>query len=215
MEETKAKDPMGWESLSNYPEISRDVRQDCIIEEKTKENLVHFPLRPYFPEDELRTLDIADVYNTTSHLGNLSIVAHAINERFHEAVRSIYGIDGTTNISKDGKIVYRSGPIKDMVRCKAKTEDDYSGEPFPSSTKVVDFVRGSMVFSNCKDCVEALEKLKVAAESKKTCIKQVGRIKNMCVFSFFLFSRPFLSRDAPIGLSKTNERGSPRLHMPI
>ncbi len=45
--------------------------------------------------------------------------------------------------------------------------------------KIADFIRCSLVFRRCEDCVEAIDKLKTVAESKKTCIKAIGRIKNM------------------------------------
>ncbi len=74
---------------------------------------------------------------------------------------------------------YREGPIKDLIRSKAKTENDYFKEPFPSSNKVIDFVRGSLVFDKAQDCVDALQTVEKAVMSGKTCIKTIGRIKNM------------------------------------
>ncbi len=185
VEERKRTDKDGWKALTTFQEISRDVRQDRIIEEKTQENLVKYPLRPSFGEEELRKLDILDTYNTTAHLANLSMVAHAVNERFHGAIREIFEIDEKSGISRDQKIKYRCGPIKDLKRSKMKTENDYSTEAFPSSTKVIDFVRGSMVFTKCGDCVEALGKLIKVVNSGRTCLKRIGRIKNMLVFPSF------------------------------
>ncbi len=65
-----------------------------------------------------------------------------------------------------------------------KTENDYSGTRFPSSSQVIDFVRGSLTFKTCKDCVEALEKLEEAAKDKKTCISEIGRVKNLFLKKF-------------------------------
>ncbi len=181
MSKIKKEDPKWWDALSNYQEITRNVRQDSITDEKTQENLVRFPLEPAFPEKELRRLDLLDMYNTTSHLGMLSVIAHAINEKFHAAVRSIFGIDKDTGSSKDNTVQYSSGPIKALERCKAKTENDYAEESFPSSSKVLDFVRGSLIFDKCIDCVKALDTLQEAAALGKTCIKRIGRIKNMFI----------------------------------
>ncbi len=74
---------------------------------------------------------------------------------------------------------YREGPIKDLVRSKAKTENDYFKEPFPSSNKVMDFVRGSLVFGRAQDCVDALKKLEKTVAFGQTSIKAIGRTKNM------------------------------------
>ncbi len=178
----KENEKEGWERMVTYKEINvkgTSVRQDSIIDEKTKTNLVKYPVIPSFKEKELRTLGVLETYDTSAHLSNLSIVAHAINEKFHEAVRSLFKIDEVTGISKDGKLRYRAGPLKDLGRCKAKTEDDYFDARFPSSSKVLDIVRGSLVFSNCKDCVEALETFEKVVKSKETYIKEIGRVKNM------------------------------------
>ncbi len=177
--ELRKEDEKGWNGMTLFPEITRDVRNDEIIDDLTGKNLVKYPLKPLYSQNELRRLGILETYNLTAHLANLSIVAHAINEKFHEAIREIFQIDKGTGISKDGSVKYRAGPIKGLVRCRAKTEDDYASEKFPSSSKIIDFVRGSMIFTNCQALAESLKKLKEAIDSQKTCIKSVGRIKNM------------------------------------
>ncbi len=173
----------GWELMISYREVNKgsSVRQDAIMDEKTQTNLVKYPVIPPFKENELRNLGILETYDTNAHLANLSVVAHAINEKFHGAIRSIFEINQTTGVSKNGKTQYRAGPLKDLVRCKSKTEIDYFNEPFPSSSRVLDIVRGSLTFSSCKDCVEALETLEKVVRAKKTCIKAIGRVKNMLV----------------------------------
>ncbi len=197
-------DEDAWKRMVTYKEINIDanVRQDSIIDEKTNENLVKFPLRPSFRENELRKLGVLETYDTTAHLAHLSVVAHAINEKFHGAVRSIFEIDEATGVSKNGKLSYRAGPLKDLGRCKSKTEDDYFDASFPSSSKVLDIVRGSLIFSSCGNCMEALETLEKAVRSKKTCIKEVGRVKNM--FScFYEIPCAVLHRASPVACAYT------------
>ncbi len=176
------KEKEGWERMIYYKEVNVDgsgIRQDFINDEKTNENLIKYPVIPSFRESELRNLGIMETYDTSAHLSNLSVVAHAINEEFHDAVRSIFKINEVTGVSEDGKVFYRAGPLKDIGRCKSKTEDDYFDARFPSSSKILDIVRGSLVFSSCKDCVAALDNLGKAVGTKQTCIKEVGRVKNM------------------------------------
>ncbi len=135
--------PTEWKALFNYPEILNDIRQDRVLtsssssygdeekeekeekkSEELKENLVKYPVKPNYGEKELRDLELTNFYDTTCHLGNLTIVAHKINQRFHDAIRGIYEINPKTGVSKDDKIQYRSGPVKDITRCKAKTENE-------------------------------------------------------------------------------------------
>ncbi len=177
----QVKEREGWKRMTSYREVNMKgaaVRQDSIIDEKTNTNLIKHPVIPSFKESELRNLGILETYDTSAHLANLSVIAHAINERFHESVRSIFEIDKTTGISENGAILYRAGPLKDLGRCKSKTEDDYFDARFPTSSNLLDIVRGSLVFSSCKDCVEGLEKLEEAVGLKKTHIKEIGRVKN-------------------------------------
>ncbi len=171
----------GWKEMVTYvgTRMYSSVRQDAIISENSKENIVKYPLKPSFAEKELRRLGVLEVYDTRAHLAKLSVVAHAINEKFHEAVRRIFEIDESSGVSKDGKLRYRAGPLKDLVRSKSKAENDYFSARFPTSSKVIDFVRGSLTFSSCKDCVEALRRLEKAVASKKTVLKEIGRVKNM------------------------------------
>ncbi len=179
MDKVKLTNPKGWDVLYNYEELRNDVRQDKVVEEKTHENLMRYPIRLDYGLKELNNVQMEGFYDTTCYLGKLKITAHQLNETFHKDMREIFQIDPKTGWSKDKKMVYRSGPIKDIVRCKAKAENDYAEESYPTSAKIADFIRCSFVFKRCEECVRALDTLKKVAESKKTCIKGIGRIKNM------------------------------------
>ncbi len=52
----------GWERMISYKEVNINgstVRQDFISDEKSEENLVRYPLLPYFEENELRNLGVS------------------------------------------------------------------------------------------------------------------------------------------------------------
>ncbi len=174
----------GLKNLLKFPRKEGNTRQDLLVEEKSNGNLVSHPLIVKPSEKELRKLEMAEFYDTTCYLGAMSVVAGKIDATFHEAVRSIFDIDEITNASKDGSIQFRQGPIKSFERSKAKTQNDYGKNRFPTSAKVGDLVRCSLVFKRCQDCVDAISNLIRNVESKKTCIVQIARIKNMLV-SFF------------------------------
>ncbi len=177
------RDPQGWEKLHSYEVEEKSFRQDWITPAKSKqksENMISYPLMVKPSEKELRKLEVAEFYDTTCYLGAMTVVARKINEHFHDAVQEFFAIDKATKESKDKKIQFRRGPIKLFERCKAKTENDYAGEYFPTSARVGDIVRCSLVFKECRDCVDAIDKLKKEVnDNKESCLKSVVRIKNM------------------------------------
>ncbi len=101
-------------------------------------------------------------------------------------MRAIFEINPKTLANKGKTVKYCEGPIKEMARCKAKAENDYSREEYPTCAKVLDFVRCSMVFASCEACVDGIRRLEDAVKSRKWCIRKIGRIKNMlcAIFSF-------------------------------
>ncbi len=178
--DAKKREGKGLAALLAFPEKKGTVRQDLLIEEKCHKNLVSYPLIVKPSEKDLRKLDLSEFYDSTCYLGALSIVARKIDDKFHEAVQEMFGIDEATKTSKSRKIIhFKRGPIKLYERSKAKTQNDYGAERFPTSAKVGDMVRCSLVFEDCMDCVEAVEHLINSAKSKKSCIVEIARIKNM------------------------------------
>ncbi len=167
--------------MFNYEEVTNDVRQDKITDMEKEEPLgiVRYPTKPIYFEEDLRGWQMAAFYDTTVHLGLLKITAHKINERFQKDMEKIFDINPKTGYSSNMKVLFRSGPVKDIVRSKSKVENDYAREAFPTSAKIGDFIRCSLVFGKCEDCVEAIEILRKAAREGKTCVKGIGRIKNM------------------------------------
>ncbi len=197
----------GFKSLLEYPESllcppTDSIRQDTLIKEGQKgENIIKWPLPMTYSKNELEAFNLTNFYDVNVYLGQLSISAFQINREFHATMQEILGIDVKTGKNKEDTMLYRAGPIKGMERCRAKAENDYSHRHFPTTASIADFVRCSIVFSggffcffsfslsahplsfdffsDCGECVNAIEKLQSAAKSKKTPITAIARVKNM------------------------------------
>ncbi len=98
---------------------------------------------------------------------------------FQESVKTIFEIDKKTGWSKDKIVHYRGGPLKDLKRCKEKVENSYASEDYPTSSKLVDFIRCSLTFKKPAQCVAAIKSIRKAVFEGTTHIKKVVRLKNM------------------------------------
>ncbi len=144
---------------------------------KTKEenseglkNLVSFPLLYYDPKTNENLVNIP--LRIAKFMDGPMRVACEIGDKFHSSVREIFEIDTIAKESKGRKSQYVRGPII------KGNEKNYGGCRFPTSTKVGSVLRCSLVFSKCQDCVDAINTLIEVANSEKTCIKAIARIKN-------------------------------------
>ncbi len=179
IEETKAKEPKGWKSLRLFPEYkAMEVRQDFITSENGG-NLVKYPIKIEHPIAQLKKWGISENYDLTVYIGKLSIIARVINDIFHRTMREMYGIDLENGENKEGTVSYMAGPLKAMERCVAKVQNDYANERYPTAAKLLDIVRGALVFKSCQGCVEGIKVLEKAVEKKSTCLKSIGRLKNL------------------------------------
>ncbi len=170
-EEARAKDPQGWEALYNYPEQLKPApRQD---------RGVSHPLTPEYSKKDLQSLDLDTSYDTTCHLSRLNVVAHKMDKIFQKSVKTIFEIDEKTGWSKDKTVHYRGGPLKDLKRCKEKVENSYASQDYPTSSKLIDFIRCSLTFKTPTQCVSAINRLFEEALEGTTHIKKVARLKNM------------------------------------
>ncbi len=184
VENAKEKEGKGFDALINYPAFSQSVvRQDLILTEEKEEsrakNLVKYPLKVEYNPKLLKKWNKINFYDVNCFLGRISLTACAVNETFHKEMKSIYGIDPLTMKNEKKSIFYCEGPMKEMGRCRAKAENDYSKEKFPTCAKVLDIVRCSIVFETCQGCVEGIDALKKAISSGKWSITDIGRLKNM------------------------------------
>merc|ERR1712228_782109 len=79
---------------------------------------------------------------------------------------SVFKVDRVTNIgsviaddekSENISIEYRRGPPKLLKRAKAKTENDYFAESYPTSASVLDLNRCSLIFGDIQSLLKGLD----------------------------------------------------------
>ncbi len=185
IEEAREKEPEGWKSLRSFKEYKAlEVRQD-VITSQNGGNLVNYPIKIEYPIAQLENWGLAGNYDLTIYIGKLSIIARIINDVFHATMREVFGINPKTGGNKEGTVSYMAGPLKAMERCAAKAMNDYSEEKYPTAAKLLDIVRCALVFNSCQGCVDGVKVLENAVEKSKSCLKEIGRLKNLLNFSIF------------------------------
>ncbi len=89
-------------------------------------------IRPDYSNVQLQKMsenagrDLTAVYDSSGYLSKLMLTAYELDELFHDTLREIFDIDIATGFSKDGRLLYHSGPVKGEERARAKAESDYS-----------------------------------------------------------------------------------------
>eukprot|EP01083_Nonionella_stella_P076970 209942_1 len=158
-----------WEKLKNYPEFivtdnPEGLRQDECIERGTGRELLPFPLRPAFSNDQLTKLsanvtefNCHNQYDVHGYLSKLILTAHSLNPIFHEAMRIILNIDDQDR-NDQYSLKYLEGPVKKLSRSQAKSETDYSHCSYPTTAKVVDFIRCCCVYKNANNLLNGIDK---------------------------------------------------------
>eukprot|EP01084_Bolivina_argentea_P070296 127804_1 len=180
-----------WEKLKNYKEFivtddPEGLRQDRCIESGTNKELLPFPIRPIFNNDQLRKLnkmvkefDCHNHYNVHGYLSKLILTAHSLNKTFHEIMKSIFEIDDETSSNSNASLVYHEGPVKRLVRSQAKAETDYAYCSYPSTAKIVDFIRCCLVYKNPQNLLTGIDKfVELIGNGKAGCLKKILRLKN-------------------------------------
>eukprot|EP01083_Nonionella_stella_P161336 528300_1 len=122
-------------------------------------------------------------YDMNQYLPNLLLLCHIINDEFQDCVMTAFGINATTNTTAlndtTNCIKYRRGPIKQLVRCRAKCENDYRRAQFPSSAHVLDVVRCTLIFEDVNGLLEELNGfVDKVRDNKCGVIREIVRVKN-------------------------------------
>eukprot|EP01083_Nonionella_stella_P064697 168888_1 len=185
LEEEKGHDAMdiaSWNALKNYPEY---MVPNVDAKEGLRQDL--YPLLPYPTRSIFNEKDLIDIMvNTTSNfdamhhndvhsfLSRLITTAYSLNDIFHEEMQTIYAPDIKNEVVK-----YQGGGVKRLLRCQSKAETDYASYSFPSTAKILDFIRCSLTYSSPKQLIDGMNKLKTAAASQEYAVNKILRIKNM------------------------------------
>ena len=174
-----------WESMVDFKEYcicdpNIGIRQDFIIDISNGKQILKYPTKSAFNERELRIGKLKNKYNI-GYLSMLMVTAHSLNKEFHLTMKEM--------LKEDSNVIYTEGPVKLMSRCVEKSETDYASSIFPSAAKIVDLVRGSLVYQNCGDLVNGLKNLIDKINKGDTCLKRVVRIKNKLSLYCLVFLR--------------------------
>ena len=108
-----------------------------------------------------------------AYLARDNVKAFYFNQFFHDAMKKVTGIINETGITAK----YKSAPIKKYARCEQKLIK-YKG--FPEAKCVLDWIRGSVVFDNCKDMVNGIQEFEnfINSHENDTIIKKILQKKN-------------------------------------
>eukprot|EP01084_Bolivina_argentea_P165003 286760_1 len=161
-------DDVSWEKLKNFPEFivtdnPEGLRQDTCFDKETGKEILSPPIKPLFSNHKLHEINekVKD-FNSHNHndvngyLSQLILTAYCLNDIFHSSMRYIMNIKRNKN-KKDGAM-YMEGPVKRTERAQAKAESDYSHCSYPSTAKVVDFIRCCLVYKTTGNLLAGIDK---------------------------------------------------------
>ena len=130
----KISNDEGWNKMILFeeycicdPEIG--LRQDFIHSIETGEQILNYPVLPYFDEKELKKSKLKNKYDITGYLSKLMVIANSLNDEFHETIKLL--------LIDDVKCKYMEGPIKLLERCIHKAEVEYSDKIWPNTACLV------------------------------------------------------------------------------
>ena len=129
-------------------------------------------------DEKIKEFNCHHHYDVHGYLSKLVLVAHSLNEHFHKTMREVFDIDDKQRNKKQG-VIYSEGPVKRLARSQAKAETDYSSCSYPTTAKIIDFIRCCLVYKNPKDLLNGIEIFKEAVNKGDTCLKKILRLKNM------------------------------------
>ena len=142
------------------------------------EKLLKYANKLQFDEKTMKNVEkfeLKDLCNSHIYLSSLMVIANTLNEPFHKDIQKMV-------LECGGKGEYTSGPVKKISRAQAKAESDYALCPFPTSANVIDLIRGTVVYPDCKTLMHGLNGIiNKIKNNNGGCIKQVLRIKNMFI----------------------------------
>ena len=169
-----------WNELVNttYAELNGDAaKRFPMAWDKSVTQILELEYnRKELPFDNVNGFDGSYEYDHNGYLTKLLLTAHQIDPMFHQTLKKIFSENGIS-------CSYTPAPPKTKARCQRKAELDYSNSnkySWPNTKYIVDLVRGSVVFENCKDMVNGINLFINMFKDNKTvdCIKGIVRIKN-------------------------------------
>eukprot|EP01083_Nonionella_stella_P191098 707518_1 len=149
-----------WQNLISWdiPDQSNEVRQDQvpngIVSKFTHKELSE-------QGSSSASFNANRFYDYHEYLPQLVLLAHILDDSFQKSMQNIFDIDRFTSIGKmnsDGDVVqYVRGPVKRIERAKDKAQNDYRDAAYPTSAKILDVNRCSLVFNDISALLFALQ----------------------------------------------------------
>ena len=147
-----------WSSPDEFELVRQDVIPNGIASQYTYDQLVM---------SSGQVFNCQQFYDYNKYLSQLVLLAQIVDEEFQASVQKIFQVDPVSNEGKVqsvddeksevGVVEYMRGPVKIMDRARAKAQNDYFDEPFPSSACVIDFNRCALVFNDIASLLQALQ----------------------------------------------------------
>ena len=72
---------------------------------------------------------------------------------FHEEMKKIFDEE-----IKGKELKYQQGSVKRMARCQAKAETDYVTASYPTTAKILDFIRCSLTHESSESLLKKIQK---------------------------------------------------------
>ena len=173
-----------WNKMINFKEYlvceeTPGLRQDSVLDKNTSQQILKYPIRSTFDYDKLESYNLVDRYNSLVYLSNLIIVANSLNQLYHTTMKN----EILSKLPSSVNYKYTAGPLKQHERMVTKSESDYAAKPFPCGAHVLDIIRCTITFDDCKSLITALNHIIKFINKGDTCIKKVLRVKNMFAHS--------------------------------
>ena len=191
IDELKESQPDSFNAMINYKEYLVNDREALSVGlRQDNEKLLTFPNKLKFMNgnsiaknmQNLTKYKLKDFYDSRIYLSSLIVVAKSLNDIFQQSMKRL--IQNNNDISSN--CVFKSGPVKDISRAQAKSESDYGLKLFPNSSHVLDFIRCTLVYSDCQSMMNGIKAIRRIIEegnkngmSQTGCIKRLLRVKNM------------------------------------
>eukprot|EP01084_Bolivina_argentea_P303052 523169_1 len=149
---------IGWNKLISFSLNSEDLVQ---MDSKTpRQDVIPNGIVGEFGFDALNydasnaSFDGAKFYDHHQYLSKITLLAQIVDDSFHKSIKHIFNINQFTGIGiiedekEDIFTYYSRGPVKLLERARAKAENDYFAEAYPTSACIIDLNRCSLLFTN-------------------------------------------------------------------
>jgi len=125
----------------------------------------------------LQTPDNREFYDLNVYLNQLRCIANLVDPPFQRTLRQVFEPLGSN-------VTFQSGPLKNVVRSRAKAQSDYGECQWPTSAHLIDLIRCSVTFQTAAELAEGLSLLQAAAGGQGTADDmnggsfEIARVKN-------------------------------------